>query len=99
MTATNTTKKNTRTTKGKQAIELIEKIKEHLGYDLYNVDDYFLFRKHSENKNFTKAENEKEDSSLKDTVENLKNENETLKELIEEDSNESKNKVEENNNY
>lgn len=97
MTTTNTTKKTTRNTKGKQAIELIEKIKTHLGYDLYDVDDYFLFRKHCENKNFSKTENEKEDSSLKDTVENLKTENETLKELIEEDTSETKNKVEENN--
>lgn len=97
MATTNTNKKTTRNTKGKQAIELIEKIKTHLGYDLYDFDDYFLFRKHCENKNFNKTENEKEELSLKDKVENLENENETLKELIEDDKNETKNDTEEYN--
>lgn len=64
-TKTNTVKKNTRNTKGKQAIELVEKIKERLGYDLYDFDDYFLFRKHCEFKNFTKSENIKEEKKLK----------------------------------
>ena len=78
--ASNTTKRSTRNTLSKQAVEIIENIKELFGYDLFDMNDYSSFVNYAKNTNFNKAENEKQFESMKDELE-------TLRELLNENKN------------
>lgn len=57
--ASTTTKKATRNTKGKEAVEIIETINERLGYDLFDKDDYLSFFIHAQYLDHSKENNEK----------------------------------------
>ena len=71
--ATNSNKRPTRNTKGKEAVEIIETINERLGYDLFDKDDYLSFFIHAQYLDYNKENNEKSYSKT-DSIRNL-NEN------------------------
>lgn len=75
--ASTTTKKSTRNTKGKEAVEIIETISERLGYDLFDKDDYLSFFIHAQYLDHNKENNEK---SYLEKEEQLKLFNEMLDE-------------------
>lgn len=79
MATTNTNKKTTRNTKGKEAVQIIETISERLGYDLFDKDDYLSFFIHAQFLDHNKENNEK---SYLEKEEKIK----TINEMLDEDN-------------